>query len=104
LLALIEEHDSALERLLAERGTSGPDILADLRRALGTGDDRSWDGILITPRIRSVVARAEAALENGALVEPVNLLEALLAEDGGLAADVLERRAGNSSVPSRVAG
>jgi hypothetical protein len=104
LLALIEEHDPEVDRRLAERGSYPADMLADVRRALGTGDDRSWDGILVTPRVRSVVARAEATAQNGALVEPGHLLDAVLLESGGLVADVLSRHLGNTATPDRVGG
>lgn len=91
LLALIEERDPAIEARLASRGTSSTALLADVRRALGTGDDRLWDGILITPRVRGVVARAEAAVPAGDPIEPAHLLDALVAEGGGLAAEILSR-------------
>jgi len=105
LLALIEEHDPRVNARFAELGMRPAEVLADLRRALGTGDDRCpWDGILVTPRFRSVAARAEAAVRNGDLVEPIDLLSALLAESGGLAADVLARNLGNTAASGRVAG
>jgi hypothetical protein len=104
LLALLEEHDPGVNARFAELGMRPAEVLADLRRTLGTGDDRSWDGILVTPRFRSVVARAEAAVRNGDLVEPIDLLGALLAEPGGLAADVLARNLGNPATSGRVAG
>jgi hypothetical protein len=104
LLALIDEHDPAVERRLDALGLRSADVLTDVRRALGTGDDRAWDGILVTPRVRAVVARAEASVQNGALVEPADLLEAMLVETGGLAADVLARRVGNTAASGRVAG
>ncbi len=104
LLALLEEHDPAVERRLEALGVRSADVLTDVRRALGTGDDRAWDGILVTPRVRAVVARAEAAVQNGALVEPEDILEAMLVETGGLAADVLARQVGNTATSGRVAG
>jgi hypothetical protein len=79
-------------------------MLPDLRRALGTGDDRLWDGILVTPRVRNVIARAEAAVTTEASVEPVDLFDAVVLEGGGLAADVLARYFGNIGLPGRVAG
>jgi hypothetical protein len=104
LLALIEEHDPGVERRFAGRGSRPADVLADVRRALGTGDDRAWDGILVTPRVRSVIARAESSVQNGALVEPGDLLDALFLESGGLAADVLAAHFGNTVAPGRVGG
>ncbi len=92
LLALLEEHDAAVEARFAERGMRPADVLVDVRRALGTGDDRLWDGILVTPRVRGVVLAAEAAAEGDEAVEPRHLLSAMFAEDGGLACDVLARQ------------
>jgi ATP-dependent Clp protease ATP-binding subunit ClpA len=91
LLALLEERDPGVEARLASRGTNPADVVADVRRALGTGDDRLWDGILITPRVRSVIALAEAGIAPGASVGPADLLDAILLEGGGLAAEILTR-------------
>jgi ATP-dependent Clp protease ATP-binding subunit ClpA len=104
LLALVEEHDPGVEAFFAQRGMRSADVLADVRRALGTGDDRLWDGILVTPRVRVVVARAEASVGAGEDVEPIHLLAAILAERGGLASDVLERQAGNITTSAPVGG
>jgi ATP-dependent Clp protease ATP-binding subunit ClpA len=101
LLALIEEHDPEIESRL---GAYAADVLGDVRRALGTGDDRLWDGILVTPRVRSVIARAESSVDSERSVEPLDLFDAVLAERGGLASDVLARRFGNVSTSERVAG
>ncbi len=91
LLALIEERDPDVEAKLAARHVRPADLLADVRRALGTGDDRLWDGILITPRVRNVVAVAEAAVPEPAKIEPAHLFDALAAEGVGLAAELLHR-------------
>ncbi len=104
LLALIEEHDAGVESRFVARGLRAADMLPDLRRALGTGDDRLWDGILVTPRVRKVIARAESAVLTEACVEPVDLFDAVVLEGGGLAADVLARHFGNFDLPGRVAG
>ena len=104
LLALIEEHDPDIESRLVARGTRAADVLGEVRRALGTGDDRLWDGILVTPRVRSVIARAESSVDLERAVEPLDLFDAVLAERGGLASDVLEHRFGNVATSERVAG
>ncbi len=104
LLALIEEHDPDIESRFGARGARADDLLGDIRRALGTGDDRLWDGILVTPRVRSVISRAESSVAIERAVEPVDLFDAVLAERGGLASDVLGRRFGNVSASERVAG
>ncbi len=104
LLALVEEHDAGVEAWLAAVGIRPADVLRDVRRALGTGDDRTWDGILITPRVRAIVAQAEAAVPSGREIEPGHLIDAIVAQDGGLAAEILERFKGNIVMTQRVRG
>jgi ATP-dependent Clp protease ATP-binding subunit ClpA len=90
LVALLEEPDGSIsERLRAERIDTS-EVHAQARRALGTGEDRLWEGILVTPRVRKVVALAEQQAGNRA-VEPLDLLEAIQAEGGSLAAEILRR-------------
>jgi hypothetical protein len=91
LLALLEERDPAIEARLAKRGTTPAVILAEVRRALGTGEDRLWDGILITPRVRGIVALAEASVPADKAIEPADLLDAIVAQGGGLAAEILAK-------------
>ena len=97
MLALLEEHDPGVEARLAERPIAAPDLELELRRALGTGEDRLWDGILVTPRLRSVIRLAEASVREQALVEPVHLFDAIVAEGGSLAAEILDRIAARAS-------
>ncbi len=104
LLALVEEHDPGVETRLAKAGTHPAEILRDVRRALGTGDDRLWDGILITPRLREVVGLAEAAIAAEDEIEPGHLIDAIVAQGGGLAAEILERYKGNIEMTPRVRG
>jgi ATP-dependent Clp protease ATP-binding subunit ClpA len=104
LLALLEEHDAGVDAWLAERGTAPAAVLEDLRRALGTGDDRLWDGILVTPRVLGIVARACDAVPAGGPIEPAHLLDAMVAEGGGLGAEILARFQGNRQPSERIAG
>ena len=90
LLALLEEHDPAFEARLVELGARPVDVHAEVRRSLGTGDERLWDGILLTPRVRTVVRLAEEGAGAGD-VEPVHLLDAIVGEGGGLASEILHR-------------
>ncbi|GAC1308048.1 MAG: hypothetical protein NVSMB21_12850 [Vulcanimicrobiaceae bacterium] len=91
LLALVEEHDAGVEARLDAMGTDPADVARAVRAALGTGDDRLWDGILITPRLRNVVAVAERESPEGP-IEPAHLLDAIVIEGTGLAADILARQ------------
>jgi len=89
LVALMQEPDGAISERLKTEGIDPAEVHAEIRAALGTGDDRSWEGILVTPRVRSVVAIAEKKAET--LVEPVDLLEAIEIEGGSRAAEILRR-------------
>jgi len=106
LLALVEEHDLAVEARLQAAGTQAAEVVNDVRRALGTGEDRLWDGILITPRVRSIVALADRAIPGGA-IEPAHLYDAIVAEGSGLAAEILLRLTrphGNTAMTRRGVG
>ena len=100
LVALLEEQDSGVgERLSAQQIDAG-EVHAEVRRALGTGEDRMWEGILVTPRVRKVVSLAEEQAGDRT-VEPVDLLEAIMAEGGSLAAEILRRaKARNTAAAS----
>jgi ATP-dependent Clp protease ATP-binding subunit ClpA len=90
LFALLEEHDASVDALLAADGIDPSRVHAELKRALGTGEGRSWEGILVTPRVKKIVEIAERDAA-GRLVEPIDLFAAIRAEGGGLAADILRR-------------
>ncbi|MBV8669015.1 MAG: hypothetical protein JOZ28_07365 [Candidatus Eremiobacteraeota bacterium] len=64
-----------------------------LREAMGPGGDHPWDGILITPRVQRIVEAARAGTPDPELVKPIDLLRALVAEGGGVAARVLDQLA-----------
>jgi ATP-dependent Clp protease ATP-binding subunit ClpA len=90
LVALLEEQDGGIGDWLRHEQIDPSEAHAELRRALGTGDDRMWEGILVTPRVRKVVALAEERAD-GRAVEPLDLMEAIVAEGGSLAAEILRR-------------
>lgn len=94
LFALLEEQDPALQARLRAEDIDLPEVHAQVRRALGTGDDRSWEGILITPRVRKIVQLAEVHAA-GRYVEPIDLFVALREEGGGLAAEILRQASRN---------
>ncbi|HET9029756.1 MAG TPA: Clp protease N-terminal domain-containing protein [Candidatus Aquilonibacter sp.] len=95
MLALLEERDPATVDQLRAEGIDIRELHADVRRALGAGEDRLWEGILVTPRVRKIVALAEEHAGERA-VEPLDLLLALRTEGGSLAAELV-RRAGRNS-------
>ncbi len=65
LLALLEEHDPQIEEALARAASTAGEFAAVLRHRLGTNEERLWDGILVTPRARRVIALAEEAAGDG---------------------------------------
>jgi ATP-dependent Clp protease ATP-binding subunit ClpA len=90
LVALLEEHDGAISERLREQSIDVGEAHAEVRRALGTGEDRLWEGILVTPRVRKVVALSEDQAGDRT-IEPIDLFEAIQAEGGSLAAEILRR-------------
>jgi len=98
LFALLEEHDATVEQCLRDEFVNTSDVHAEIKRALGTGDDRMWEGILVTPRVRKIVALAEARAGEQD-VEPIDLFEAIRTEGGSMAAEILRRAARNSDSP-----
>ncbi|GAC1411828.1 MAG: hypothetical protein NVSMB64_21830 [Candidatus Velthaea sp.] len=96
LYALLEEHDAAIDGLLREEQIVASNVHADVKRALGTGEDRMWEGILVTPRVRKIVKIAENRAGEGD-VRPIDLFEAIRTEGGGMAAEILRRAARNSA-------
>ena len=91
-MALLEEYDPVVLERLASEGIDANEAHAEVRRVLGTGDDRMWEGILVTPRVRKIVALAEEQAGD-ANVEPVDLYVAMRNEGGSLAAEILRRAA-----------
>lgn len=103
LLALLDEHDEAVEARLAAAGMKAVDLRAELSRRLGAGEDRSWEGILVTPRVRNVIRIAEDSVASDAPVEPVTLFDAICSEGRSAAAETLALRR-NVGHRRRVAG
>ncbi len=101
MVALLEERDPNIVHELDAGGIDVRDVHAEVRRSLGTGDERLWEGILVTPRVRKIIGLAEREADNRD-IEPLDLLRALRAEGGSLAAEVLRRTAGARNTPSGV--
>jgi len=99
LFALLEEHDPAIEEQLRAANSSLAGIHAEVKRALGTGEGRIWEGILLTPRVRKIIALAGTRAGDRD-IEPIDLFEAIRDEGGGLAATIL-LRARNSAPAGR---
>lgn len=90
LVALLEEHDPSISDCLRAESIDAGEIHAEARRALGTGEDRLWEGILVTPRLRKIVALAGQRAGDRA-IEPIDLFHAIRDEGGSLGAEILRR-------------
>jgi ATP-dependent Clp protease ATP-binding subunit ClpA len=99
LLALLDERDDAIAAELAADGIDAGAVHAEIRRSFVTGDERAWEGILLTPRLRKIVALAETRAPDREIT-PFDLFEALREEGGSLAAEVL-RQAAAHNAPTR---
>jgi hypothetical protein len=99
LFALLDEHDPAIEEQLRAARSSLAGIHAEVKRALGTGEGRIWEGILLTPRVRKIITLAGARAGDRE-IEPIDLFEAIRDEGGGVAAAIL-LRARNSAPAGR---
>lgn len=100
LVALLEEQDSAVSDRLHAEHIDSAEVHAEVRRALGTGEDRMWEGILVTPRVRKIVSLAEEQAGDRT-VEPADLFAAIITEGGSLAAEILRRaKARNTAAAS----
>ena len=97
LFALLDEHDPAIEEQLRAENASLAGIHAEVKRALGTGEGRIWEGILLTPRVRKIIALAGTHAEDRE-IEPIDLFEAIRDEGGGLAAAILLASRNSDSV------
>jgi ATP-dependent Clp protease ATP-binding subunit ClpC len=58
------------------------------RAGMDPAAEHPWEGVIVTPRVRRIFARA-AADKKGALIAPIDLLNAIIADGGGVAARVL---------------
>jgi ATP-dependent Clp protease ATP-binding subunit ClpA len=92
LVALLDERDPEVLSRLEAGGVDIREAHAEIRRTLGTGEDRQWEGILVTPRVRKIVALATSKAGDRE-VAPIDLFEALRTEGGSLAAEILRRAA-----------
>ena len=58
------------------------------RASMEPASEHPWEGVIVTPRVRRIFAKA-AANKAGELVTPIDLLDAIVADGGGVAARVL---------------
>ena len=99
LVALLDERDPSTLHALDAEGIDASEVHAEVRRALGTGDDRLWEGILITPRVRRIIALAQERAGDRE-IGPFDLFEALRLEGGSSAAEILRRAGSRNTAPA----
>ncbi len=58
-----------------------------LREAMGPAYERTWDGVIVTPRVQRIVDQATVKCSGS--VQPIDLLDAIVEDGGGVAARVL---------------
>jgi ATP-dependent Clp protease ATP-binding subunit ClpA len=99
MVALLEERDQQTLHALEADGIDVRDVHSEIRRSLGTGEERLWEGILVTPRVRKIISMAEEHA-GARQVEPWDLFNALRAEGGSLAAEILRRATTSRNTPT----
>jgi ATP-dependent Clp protease ATP-binding subunit ClpA len=99
LVALLDERDPAIDAELAADGIDAGEVHAEVRRSLVTGEERAWEGILVTPRLRKIVSLAEARAGDRE-ISPYDLFESLREEGGSLAAQILRQAAAAKNASS----
>ncbi len=65
------------------------EIKGALRVAMEPPSEHPWEGIIITPRVRRLFDELTSTHVGDARIEPVDLLNAIVADGGGVAARVL---------------
>jgi ATP-dependent Clp protease ATP-binding subunit ClpA len=89
LLAMAIAPPPDVARYFADAGIEPWQVKRAVREAMDPVSDHPWEGVIVTPRVQHICA---LALERAsAAVEPLDLLEAIVADGGGVAARVLER-------------
>jgi ATP-dependent Clp protease ATP-binding subunit ClpA len=99
LVALLDERDAGIDAELAADGIDAGAVHAEIRRSLVTGEERAWEGILVTPRLRKIVALADMRAGDREIC-PFDLFESLREEGGSRAAQILRQAAAAKNAPS----
>lgn len=70
------------------RGLESWQVKWACRASMEPATEHPWEGVVVTPRVRRLFAKA-CADKAGSVVEPVDLLNAIVQDGGGVAARVL---------------
>ena len=85
-MAIAPPHD--VETFFKSAGLEPWQVKWACRAAMEPASDHPWQGVIVTPRVRRIIDRATAG-RGDALVTPLDLLDAIVADGGGVAARVL---------------
>jgi ATP-dependent Clp protease ATP-binding subunit ClpC len=85
-MAIAPPHDVAA--YLASIGVEPWQVKRALRDTMHPAHGHPWEGIIVTPRVQRIFNMALTA--NAELVQPMDLLQAIVADGGGVAARVLD--------------
>lgn len=75
------------------------EIKGALRVAMDPPCEHPWEGVIITPRVKALFDRLSAQRAEGENIEPADLLRAMVADGGGVAARVLATWTSRSTAP-----
>jgi ATP-dependent Clp protease ATP-binding subunit ClpC len=98
LLAMAIDPPADVARYFVEAHLDAYDVKRALRDAMDEAADHPWDGILITPRVRRVLEAACARAGSPQDVQPIDIIRAIVADGGGVAARVLAALRSHESV------
>ncbi|HZV78810.1 MAG TPA: Clp protease N-terminal domain-containing protein [Candidatus Binatus sp.] len=98
LAMVIAPPDDVLEHF-ASIGAQPWEIKARLRSAMDPPSEHPWEGVILTPRVRRIFDALSARQPADASIEPVDLLRAMIADGGGVAARVLATWTAPSAAP-----
>ncbi len=91
LLAMAIAPPSDVGAHFTELGLEPWQVKRALRAAMTPSDEHPWDGIILTPRVQRILTMALSSKAPPETVQPLDILSAIIADGGGVAARVLEQ-------------
>lgn len=91
LLAMAIAPPPDIAEFFAAKGVEPWLVKRALRGAMSPADEHPWEGVIVTPRVQRILALALSAKAHNEVVQPIDLLTAIIADGGGVAARVIEQ-------------
>ncbi|MDQ6767636.1 MAG: hypothetical protein M3Z41_07485 [Candidatus Eremiobacteraeota bacterium] len=91
LLAMAIAQPSDIAVYFGRLGVEPWQVKRAVRAVMAPVDEHPWDGIIVTPRVQRILAMALASKTEAEVVQPFDVLQAIVADGGGVAARVLEQ-------------